>query len=145
MTKDRLWDTPEGRARHQMLNATTNPRNPHYATIGGKGITMCDRWLEDPRNILEDMGPCPGPDYELRRIDKPKGYNKSNCRWVKRQNLTFRGRRQTIVAWAEEVGMKYSTLWMRLFVYRWAPTRALTKPVRGLYKPLNHIPQRHEV
>ena len=33
-----------------------NPKNPNYHRYGGRGITMCTKWLNDYKAFLEDMG-----------------------------------------------------------------------------------------
>jgi hypothetical protein len=67
-----------------MIQRCTNPRNPTYTYYGGRGITVCDRWLEF-ENFLADMGECPDGLF-LNRIDN-RGYEPGNCRYT-----TERGR-----------------------------------------------------
>ena len=58
-----------------------------YYCYGGRGIEVCDRWLERGvgfKNFMEDMGPMPSSDYSLDRISPDKGYSKENCRWWER-------------------------------------------------------------
>lgn len=60
----------------------TNSKHSEYNTYGGKGITVCDRWLHSFENFLEDMGERPTQDYCIDRIDSSKGYYKENCQWI---------------------------------------------------------------
>lgn len=48
-------------------------------------VTVCSRWLDAEHgfaNFIEDMGPPPGPGYELDRIKSDKPYEKDNCQWL---------------------------------------------------------------
>jgi len=120
----------------------TNPKNPAYKNYGGRGITICERWLDKNNgfiNFLEDMGECP-KGCEIDRINNNLGYCKENCRWVtryiqsrnKRNNklFTYKGKIQILKDWAVEYKIKYKTLWMRIYSLKWSIEKALTTPIR---------------
>ena len=69
-----------------------NPKHKFFMRYGGRGITVCDRWLGvyGFRNFIEDMGPKPDDGltengisrYTLDRLDVDGNYTKDNCRWA---------------------------------------------------------------
>jgi hypothetical protein len=65
---------------HQMKQRCLNPNDKRYADYGGRGIKICERWL-DFNNFLEDMGKKPTPKHSIDRIDVDGDYEPSNCKW----------------------------------------------------------------
>ena len=63
-----------------MLARCTKPQATSFKDYGGRGITVCDRWMKF-ENFYEDMGDRE-KGLELDRIDNNRGYSKDNCRWT---------------------------------------------------------------
>jgi hypothetical protein len=86
--------TPTYRSWDAMKQRCTNLNNPHYADYGGRGISVCDRWLNSFKAFLEDMGEKPD-GLTLDRIDNDGDYTPANCRWAtySEQNLNKRSRK----------------------------------------------------
>lgn len=82
--------SPEWEAWHTMRQRCLNPKWAGYRYWGGRGITVCDRWLgpEGFANFLADMGRRPAgivrkrARYSLDRINNDGNYEPGNCRWA---------------------------------------------------------------
>lgn len=127
-----------------MKSRCLNPNNQKYADYGGRGIKVCDRWL-DFDAFYDDMGDRPSDAHSIDRIDNDGDYCPENCRWAttsqqqrnKRSScvLAWNGKEQTAVEWAAELGISQAVIASRL--YRgWSVERTLTTPV----KPRNDKP-----
>lgn len=63
--------------------------NISYINYGGRGITVCEEWIDSPAKFIEDMESTYQDGLSLDRIDNDKGYSKENCKWSTRteQNI----------------------------------------------------------
>jgi len=71
-----------------------NPKCKQFKDYGGRGISVCDRWLESFDNFLLDMNFRPDDDHQLDRIDNNGNYEPGNCRWVPRA-INMKNQRRT--------------------------------------------------
>lgn len=78
-----LHGSPTYKSWEAMLQRCRNPNRPDYPYYGGRGIQVCDRWLEFT-GFLADMGHRP-EGLTLDRIDVNGNYEPGNCRWVTRK------------------------------------------------------------
>ena len=91
-----------------------------YPRYGGRGITICDRWVNDFKAFHDDMIEGYKKGLQLDRIDNEKGYYKENCRWStlevqsrnKRNNRWFEadGMKMIMSDWATHLGVHYSLI-----------------------------------
>jgi hypothetical protein len=122
-----------------MISRCTNPNVPHYPSYGGRGITVCERWLNSFENFLADMGEPP-PGLTIDRLNNDYGYYKENCAWKtpldqalnrggkrKSVKLTFDGFTLTFKEWAKKLGVDYKMLSARYYK-GWPIERILTEP-----------------
>ena len=108
-----VWVAMRGRCEYQSNDA--------YASYGGRGIYVCDRW-KSFENFYADMGRRPR-GTSLDRKDNDGPYSLDNCRWATKEQQT-RNRRTTtfyehdgvrlcLQDWAEKIGLSYKTVWQR--------------------------------
>jgi hypothetical protein len=148
----RLSGTPsrhpaEYRIWRGIKNRCLNPNVWAYSYYGGRGIKICDRWLESFDAFLDDIGP--NPKHEIDRFPNMNGdYEPSNCRWAtrlqqarnKRNNrlVTHDGQTKCVAEWAADLGISYAALAKRLLKNGWNIADALTTPPRPM-KPQDAI------
>lgn len=113
--------TPEYRTWAHMKSRCTNPNVKEYKNYGGRGISMCERWLNSFENFLADMGERPSSKYSIDRFPNNDGnYEKSNCRWAdkkqqadnRRSNviLEYSGIKMSQSEWAKSLGVNHTNI-----------------------------------
>lgn len=106
----------------------------NYHRYGGRGIKVCDRWLDSFESFLEDMGIPDDIGLQIDRINNDGNYEPSNCRWATRfeqarnksnsRIVEHNGKSLTISQWEEITGVKRETIAQRLS-YGHSPAIAL--------------------
>lgn len=83
-----------------MINRCTRATFVQFRDYGGRGITICERWLHSFEAFLADMGEPP-VKHTLDRIDNDGNYEPDNCRWatrtVQRSNQRKRRSRDALI------------------------------------------------
>ena len=132
------------RRYHHIKERCYNPNSKAYKRYGGRGIAMCDEWLNSYQ-AFEDWCLSHGFSKELAidRIDNDGDYAPNNCRFVtaKENNqkrnttlwFTINGKTKNLQQWCDFYGMKRGTVETRL-KNGWSIEEALSKPVKNKEK-----------
>lgn len=120
-----------------MVKRCTNDRHKAWRHYGGRGIVVCERWL-DFENFLSDMGE-PQPGLTIERINNDGNYEPGNCRWAtqaeqlrnRRNNrrITINGVTRVASEWAREYGISRQVIDHRLKA-GWSDEDAVIIPLR---------------
>lgn len=105
-----------------MKNRCLNPNATGFQYWGGRGITICKRWMMFG-NFLADMGRRPSLNHTLERKENNGNYEPGNCMWAtaKQQQLnrsktmlSLNGEMLSIVEWAKLLGVYPPTIRRRI-------------------------------
>lgn len=102
-----------------------NRNYKQYKDWGGRGIIVCDRWINSYSNFLKDMGERPSPEHSIERINTNGNYEPGNCRWATKfeQNnnrrdtvkITIDNLTDTFSGWATRTGLSRSLIVTRYY------------------------------
>lgn len=109
---------------HSMKQRCTEPTQKAWDNYGGRGIRVCDRWLNSFENFWADMGATYEPGLTIDRVDVNGDYEPSNCRWTnwetqmnnKRANVRIEtpDGTMTVAQASREYGLGVTTILYRL-------------------------------
>lgn len=135
----------EYRSWRGMKNRCYKKNVSEYENYGGRGIAVCDRWLESFENFYEDMGNKPTSKHTLDRIDNNGNYCPENCRWANyteqannnRHNriVTIDGKSKLVADWAREMKVNFAMIHSRL-KRGWNEYDAVMVPIYGKRKSI---------
>lgn len=124
-----------------MKDRCLNPLNKRWFNYGGRGIRVCDEWLNNRYSFYKwatDSGYRPG--VQIDRIDVNGHYSPSNCRFVDsyvQMNNTTRnrlvcwdGKTMTVAQWARFLGVRGQALQHR-FTRKWPLEKIMKQPFRN--------------
>ena len=129
-----------------------NPNIDKYASYGGRGITICDEWLND-REAFISWALTHGyrKDLSIDRIDNNGNYEPENCRWAtcleqrnnqrprisynRRVKFTIDGVTKSMIEWCDDFGVSPQFVTYRVRKIGMSPLEALTTPKQTMGRP----------
>ncbi|WP_115560025.1 hypothetical protein [Xanthomonas arboricola] len=140
-TRHGMHGTPEYAAWNAMKSRCMNPKHAAFDRYGGRGISVCQQWIDDFAAFYRYMGPRPSVRHTIERIDNSLGYAPGNCEWREwedqnrnRRNtvmVTFEGEELPLALLAERLSLDYYRLHARITRRGWSVEKAVTTPVRA--------------
>ncbi len=108
-----------------MKDRCYNKNNKTFSYYGGKGITVCDRWINSFENFIDDMGEKPTPTHSIDRIDNAEGYSPENCKWSSKKEqvrnrrntklIVYKNQEKPLAEWCEILDLDYPKINKRLW------------------------------
>ena len=138
ITKHGMCRTSEYSIWSTMIKRCVNKNNKSFPDYGGRGIIVCDRWVNDFSAFYEDMGKRPTSKHSIDRIEVNGNYEPENCKWstkTEQANNTRRnklisafGEIKTIAQWSkdERCVVRYHGLLYRINKLCWEAEKAIT-------------------
>ena len=109
---------------HSMKKRCFNKKAQNYKYYGGRGITVCDEWLEFGGFYEWAITHGFEPNLTIERIDTNKNYEPSNCKWIpmhqqfynRRSNvwITIDGETLSLLQWSQKTKLHITTIRGRL-------------------------------
>lgn len=128
ITKHGLTNTRLHRLWRGIKNRCLNEKNPEYCYYGGRGITICQEWLDKDNGFINFYNWAMNNGYQdnltIDRIDVDGDYEPSNCRWANREEqanntrrnhfIEFNGEQYTLSQFAKKYNVNKKTLEYRV-------------------------------
>ncbi len=119
-----MYGTSEYHSWQAMKQRCYNENKESYSYYGGRGIKVCDRWLNSFENFFEDMGFKTSPEHTLGRFDNNGNYEPDNCFWDTQEEQAnnksntrkyyYNGEELSITQWARKLNISENVLKYRL-------------------------------
>lgn len=109
---------------YRMKRRCFDPNNKDYKDYGGRGITICDEWLNFDNFCMWALENGYAANLTIERIDVNGNYEPNNCKWAtlleqannKRRNhfIEYNGKKLTISQWARELNIQPTLIQSRI-------------------------------
>jgi hypothetical protein len=131
-----------------MVGRCTNPKTPHFHNYGGRGISVCDEWINNFSAFFAHVGHRPSSLHSIDRKDNNGNYEPGNVRWAtqaeqqrnlrKNINITVGGETKCAREWSRQFGVDHKIIISRFRrgisgMNLFAPPDRRDESLRGVY------------
>ncbi len=113
-------------------------KNRIFKYYGGRGITVCQQWL-DFATFYSDMGPCPA-GYTIERKDYNGNYEPGNCCWIPKSEQS-QNRRNCLPVYVDGLKMSIPTAAKAIGMAHWTLRRRIASGA-AVPRLQVHLPQK---
>ena len=134
-----LTNSKEYKAWNDMKNRCYNKKVRNYTRYGGRGIKVCERWLNSFENFFADVGTKPTPKHSIERRDNNQSYSPENCYWATLEEqannkerslrIVYQDRKATLAHWSRILNLNYKSTWNRIYKDGWSVEKAFATSI----------------
>ena len=136
------------RIHRAMIHRCYNKNDMNYHHYGGRGIIVCEEWLNDyyifKKWALENGY---SDNLSIDRVDVNGNYEPSNCKWATNKEqgnntrtnkmIEYKGQIKTLSEWCDELGLEYFRTKARFNTCHMTPEQAFELPKQVLRRKIN--------
>jgi hypothetical protein len=141
-----LGFTPEYMIWKGIKSRCFNKNEAAYKHYGGRGITICDAWKDDPVAFINYVGKRPSEAHSIDRINNDGNYEPGNVRWATPKEqannqrprstlhlITAFGETHSVTEWSRRTGVNRKSI-LRRVNQGWSPEDTVSKPTQSKRK-----------